>query len=130
MNIGIHFFDLLVWFFGLPEKCEVYLSEPNRMGGTLELERARVRWFLSVDGADLPEGYLASGKSAFRLITIDGQEIEFSDGFGDLHTRVYEEILQGRGFGIRDARSSIELVHSIRTGTVVSPPRDAHPLLA
>nr|MCU0982435.1 Gfo/Idh/MocA family oxidoreductase [Pirellulaceae bacterium] len=97
MNIGVHFFDLLGWLFGEPEHWEVHLRTPRKMAGLLELERARVRWFLSVDEDDLPESTRAAGKFAYRSMTLDGQEIEFSDGFTDLHTRVYREILAGRG---------------------------------
>jgi UDP-N-acetyl-2-amino-2-deoxyglucuronate dehydrogenase len=120
-NIGIHFFDLLIWLFGAPVGHVVHRHEPRRMAGFLELERARVRWFLSVDAADLPEPPQPGGRTTFRSITVDGQEIEFSEGFGDLHTRVYEETLAGRGFGIDVARPSINLVHALRQAKVVSP---------
>ena len=113
-NIGIHFFDLLLWLFGPVVACEVHLREVRRMGGYLQLERARVRWFLSSDSADLPFTPEPGVKTTFRSITVDGREIEFSDGFADLHTRVYEETLAGRGFGIEDSRPSIELSHCIR----------------
>ncbi|MBN1947356.1 MAG: Gfo/Idh/MocA family oxidoreductase [Bradymonadales bacterium] len=129
MNIGIHFFDLLMWLFGPVEHSEVHLNTSEKMAGALELERARVTWYLSVDGNDLPAGYLERGKSAFRSITIDGQEVEFSEGFTDLHTRVYEASLAGNGFGIEDARPSVTLVHQIRTGQVVTPTLARHPLL-
>jgi UDP-N-acetyl-2-amino-2-deoxyglucuronate dehydrogenase len=99
------------------------------MSGFIELERARVRWFLSVDKDDLPFYAKAGGKTTYRSITVDGREIEFSEGFTDLHTRVYEETLAGRGFGIKDARPSIQLTYSIRTAEI-SPKDDmAHPLL-
>jgi UDP-N-acetyl-2-amino-2-deoxyglucuronate dehydrogenase len=127
MNIGIHFFDLVLWLFGGVRKSEVHLREGRRMGGALELERARVRWFLSVEAADLPEASRKAGKAAFRSLTLDGREIEFSEGFTDLHTRVYERILEGDGFGIADARPSIELVYAIRTAPVVKPTEGAHP---
>ena len=100
------------------------------MAGLLELERARVRWFLSVDGRDLPAGYLEGGRPAFRSLTMDGEEIEFSEGFTDLHTRVYEGVLAGRGYGIEDARPSIELVHRLRHAPVTAPGGDPHPALA
>lgn len=124
MNIGVHFFDLLLWLFGEAEHAELHLKETRRMSGYLELERARVRWFLSVDEADLPTAVKESGKFAYRSMTMDGQELEFSDGFKNLHTRSYEEILAGNGFGIREARPAIELVHRINsldiqhTGTI------------
>ncbi len=127
-NIGIHFFDLLVWIFGRPRSHRVHLAEPRRMAGHLELERARVRWFLSVDRADLPTD-LGAGKTTFRSITVDGSEVEFSEGFTDLHTRVYQETLSGRGFGLEDARPSIELVHALRTSEVKPDEELAHSML-
>ena len=127
MNIGVHFFDMLMWLFGSVQECQVHLRQKEKMAGFLALERADVRWFLSVDADDLPPGYLEAGKPAFRSITIDGSEVEFSGGFEDLHTRVYEETLAGRGFGIEDARPSVELVHQIRTTEVSAGPK--HPLL-
>lgn len=127
-NIGIHFFDLLIWLFGAPLDRRVHLNEPRRMAGFIELERARVRWFLSVDRKDLPAAAQASNKTTFRSITVDGTELEFSDGFTDLHTRVYAETLAGRGFGIEVARPSIELVHALRnTETTTGAP--AHPFV-
>ncbi|MBL4687848.1 MAG: Gfo/Idh/MocA family oxidoreductase [Nannocystaceae bacterium] len=129
MNIGIHFFDALMWMFGPPQKTVVHLRDQRRMSGVIELERATVRWFLSVDGDDLPEGYLAEGKHAYRSMNIAGEEVEFSRGFADLHTRVYEDILAGGGFGIEDARPSIELVSKIRTADVSSAAGQRHPVL-
>jgi len=113
-NIGIHLFDLLIWLFGSVRACAVQAREPRRARGELELERARVRWFLSADAADLPLSAEPGAKTTYRSITVDGSEIEFSEGFTDLHTRVYEEVLAGRGFGIEDSRPSIELTHRIR----------------
>jgi UDP-N-acetyl-2-amino-2-deoxyglucuronate dehydrogenase len=113
-NIGVHFFDMLLWVFGSVQESRVYLAEDTRTCGHLELERARVNWFLSVDRSDLPKTGLKPGQMTYRSITIDGQEAEFSEGFTDLHTRVYEETLAGRGFGIADARAAIQLVHEIR----------------
>jgi UDP-N-acetyl-2-amino-2-deoxyglucuronate dehydrogenase len=130
MNIGIHIFDLLLWLFGPLERSTVHLRDRRRMAGLLELERASVRWFLSVDWDDLPASHQQQGKYAYRSITVDGQEIEFSEGFGDLHTRVYEDILAGRGFGIADARPSIELVYAVRSGDVTPLSHSAHPFLA
>jgi len=128
-NIGIHFFDLLLWLFGPAGESRVYHADPRRMSGFLELERARVRWFLSVDPADLPFAVEPGRRSTYRSITIDGQELEFTEGFTDLHTRVYERTLAGQGFGIEDARPSISLVYRIRTAPL--SPRDdvAHPFL-
>lgn len=119
-NIGIHLFDLLGWLFGEAGECRVHLSNPKRMSGFVEFQRARVRWFLSVDPADLPFESVPGKLSTYRSITIDGEEVEFTEGFADLHTRIYEEILAGRGFGIDDARPSLELVHRIRTMEVAS----------
>jgi UDP-N-acetyl-2-amino-2-deoxyglucuronate dehydrogenase len=119
-NIGIHFFDLLIWLFGGVQESVVHLLQPEKAAGVLELERANVEWHLSLDAADLPAEHVQkNGRATFRSISVDGEEIEFSEGFTDLHTRVYEEVLAGRGFGIDDARSSIELVHSIRNAKVV-----------
>jgi UDP-N-acetyl-2-amino-2-deoxyglucuronate dehydrogenase len=125
-NIGIHFFDLLVWLFGGVQRSEVHLREPRRMGGFLELEHANVRWFLSVDATDLPFVAEPGVRTTYRSITVGGQELEFTEGFSDLHTRVYERTLAGEGFGIADARPSIELVHRIRTGPIVQNPEGKH----
>lgn len=122
-NIGIHFFDLLLWFFGGVQDMAVFHSDPYRMSGWLEMERARVRWFLSVHRDDLPEAARQAGKTTFRSITIDGQEVEFSEGFTDLHTRVYEKTLAGEGFGIPQARPSIQLTYDIRRA-FISPVDD------
>ncbi len=138
LNIGVHFFDLLLWLFGPAATIAVHHSDPQRMAGYLELERARVRWFLSIDPADLPFPVEPGARSTFRSITVDGEEIEFTEGFTGLHTRVYEETLAGRGFRIADARPAIDLVYRIRTAEVRAgavrpgPGRDAavaHPLL-
>jgi UDP-N-acetyl-2-amino-2-deoxyglucuronate dehydrogenase len=117
-NIGIHFFDLLIWLFGGVEQSEVHVHEQKRAAGVLTLERADVRWLLSVDAADLPFTPAPGAKATFRSMVVDGEQLEFSDGFTDLHTRVYEEILAGRGYGIADARPSIELTHQIRNAPV------------
>ena len=128
-NIGIHFFDLLVWLFGDVESQEVHLKQPRRMAGAIALERARVRWFLSVDARDLPFSPEPGGRATFRSITVDGEEVEFSEGFTDLHTVVYREVLAGRGFGLDDVRPSIDLAHRMRMQEPVSPGPDAHPRL-
>ena len=126
-NIGIHFFDMLIWLFGRVEHSEVHLATPTRTGGYLELEHAEVEWFLSIDRGDLPE--TAGQKTTFRSITVDGREVEFSDGFTDLHTRIYEEVLAGRGFGLDVVRPSIQLAHDIRHADVTGVPAIAHPFL-
>jgi UDP-N-acetyl-2-amino-2-deoxyglucuronate dehydrogenase len=128
-NIGIHFFDLLLWLFGAVSDCRVHYADAKRMAGYLELKHARVKWFLSVDVADLPFAASAGGISTHRSITIDGEEIEFTQGFTDLHTRVYQETLAGNGFGIADARPSIALVQRIRATRVSRPDDTAHPWL-
>ena len=115
MNIGIHFFDLLLWIFGKVEGVEVRRREASTMEGTLALERATVKWLLSVDPVHLPAGPDGKRRDVWRAFTVDGEEVEFSEGFEDLHTRVYREALAGRGFGIDDARPSIDLVHRIRS---------------
>jgi UDP-N-acetyl-2-amino-2-deoxyglucuronate dehydrogenase len=127
-NIGIHFFDLLMWLFGNVRRTEVHIKERNRMAGFLELERADVGWFLSVIPADLPFKAIPGAKSTYRSITLDGEEVEFTDGFGDLHTRIYENIFRGQGLGIEEARPSIALVHTIRHAPPVKPSGGAHPL--
>jgi len=126
-NIGIHFFDLLLWLFGDAGDIKLHHADTERMSGFLELEHARVRWFLSVDVNDLPASAKAGGKTTFRSITVDGEEIEFSEGFTGLHTRVYEETIAGRGFGIVDARPSINLTHRIRTAPLSPLNGLAHP---
>jgi UDP-N-acetyl-2-amino-2-deoxyglucuronate dehydrogenase len=113
-NIGIHFFDLLVWLFGDVQRSEVHLREAKRAAGTMELATADVQWYLSAESVDLPFAPEPGKKTTYRSITVDGEQLEFSDGFTDLHTRVYEEVLAGRGFGISDARPSIELSYRIR----------------
>jgi UDP-N-acetyl-2-amino-2-deoxyglucuronate dehydrogenase len=127
-NIGIHFFDLLIWLFGPVQHSEVHISEPRRTAGFIELERATVQWFLSMDRNDLPPQAVEKHKTTFRSITIDGKEVEFSDGFTDLHTKVYEETLAGRGFGIEDVRPSIALAHDIRVAIPTGINSDTHPI--
>ena len=124
-NIGIHFFDLLIWLFGDVQDAEVHLREARRGAGTLQLQRARVRWFLSCEASDLPFPAEPGGKTTHRSIQIDGDEIEFTEGFTDLHTRVYEEVLAGRGFSIADARPAISLAHRIRTVPLGAAPAAA-----
>ncbi len=113
-NIGIHFFDMLMFLFGEVKNFKLEISEPRKMKGTLELQNADVSWFLSIDYADVPESEKEAGKRTYRSILIDGEEFEFSKGFTDLHTKVYRDILNGNGFGIEDARPSIELVQAMR----------------
>ena len=127
MNIGVHFFDLLQWLFGSCDHSEVHHRSPRRMAGFMSLEKARVRWFLSTDYNDLPAECKEKGDFAFRSMQLDGQEIEFSRGFKDLHTQVYEEIIAGRGSRISDARPAIQQVYEINQLEVVSPQGNTHP---
>jgi|SRR5690625_16925 len=126
-NIGVHFFDMLMWLFGPAQTTELYVREKNRMGGFLELPNADVEWYLSLEPDDIP-AEAGVGQRTFRTISVDDEEIEFSGGFTDLHTRLYEETLNGNGFGINDARPSIELVHKLRTMDItVRPTGIIHP---
>jgi UDP-N-acetyl-2-amino-2-deoxyglucuronate dehydrogenase len=129
LNIGIHFFDMLLWLFGPAAASETHLHQMDRMAGRLELQHATVRWFLSVNRDDLPAASVAAGKPAFRSLTMDGEDIEFSDVFGDLHTAVYRRTLDGQGFGLEDARPAIDLVYRIRHDAVLERPADPHPML-
>lgn len=113
-NIGIHFFDMLIWTFGPVRGSEVMVHEHDHAQGYLELEQGRVSWFLSIDYNHIPEDIKKSGKRMFRTLSLEGEQIEFSEGFADLHTASYQQVLEGNGFGIADARPSIELVHAIR----------------
>lgn len=125
-NIGVHFYDMLHFVYGKLQQNVVHLRTPTKAAGYLEYERARVRWFLSVDFNDVPEAERAKGKRTFRAITADGADIEFSEGFTDLHTRSYEEILAGRGFGLEENRVAIETVAQIRSAPLVND-SDMHP---
>jgi UDP-N-acetyl-2-amino-2-deoxyglucuronate dehydrogenase len=113
-NIGIHFFDLLIWLFGPVVRSDVHTRTEWRTGGELVLRRADVTWCLSIDAGDLPSEQRAQNQTTFRSIVVDGEDVEFSGAFTDLHVRSYEEVLAGRGFGIDDARPSITLAHMIR----------------
>jgi len=128
-NIGIHFFDMLSWIFGETKRNIVHLSMPNKAAGFLELKNARVRWFLSLDQNDLPSSTVEKGQRTFRAITIDGEEIEYSEGFTDLHTLTYKEILAGRGFGLKDARQSVEIAYTIRNAKPEGLSGDYHPFI-
>ena len=128
-NIGVHFFDMLHYIFGAQQANVVHANAETYAGGYLEYEHARVRWFLSVDYADVPEAQKEIGQRTYRSITVDGEEIEFSGGFTDLHTRSYEEILAGRGFGLEENRVAIETVSTIRNAAVAPLTGDYHPFL-
>jgi len=129
-NIGIHFFDMLIWIFGKPLTNTVHWNDETSSSGYMELERARVRWFLSIDENMLPDKAQAENKRTYRSIQVDDQEIEFSDGFTDLHTVSYLEILAGRGYGLDAARPSIELAYQIRTSKPIGMVGEYHPFLA
>jgi UDP-N-acetyl-2-amino-2-deoxyglucuronate dehydrogenase len=117
-NIGVHFFDMLHFVYGALQMSTVHLNTPSKAAGYLEYEHARVRWFLSIDVNDVPASEGTKGKRIFRAITANGQHIEFSDGFTDLHKKSYEEILAGRGFGLQENRAAIETVAAIRSAPV------------
>jgi UDP-N-acetyl-2-amino-2-deoxyglucuronate dehydrogenase len=129
-NIGIHFFDMLAWIFGPIEEMRVHLAEPTRAAGMLRLKRAVVRWYLSLEKSDVPQALRDKGKTTFRSLTVGGEEVEFSEGFTDLHTAVYREILAGRGFGLEDARRSVTLAHDIRAAQPArGAPEFVHPFV-
>lgn len=128
-NIGIHFFDMLIWIFGKVQVNIVHVAEENKAAGFLQLERARVRWMLSIDANDLPPQATEQGMRTFRSITVDGKEMEFSGGFTDLHTISYQKILEGKGFGIEAARPSIQTVFTIRNTNPIGIRGDYHPML-
>jgi UDP-N-acetyl-2-amino-2-deoxyglucuronate dehydrogenase len=128
-NIGVHFFDMLTWVFGEASGNTVHMINEQKAGGLLKLQHANVRWFLSVDYLDIPEDVRKAGKRTFRSLLMGDQEIEFSDGFTDLHTEMYREIIAGRGFGLMDARESIDIVYHIRNDKPVGLKGDYHPIL-
>jgi UDP-N-acetyl-2-amino-2-deoxyglucuronate dehydrogenase len=128
-NIGIHFFDMLLWLFGPVQHSTVHLHTHDRAAGYLELERARVRWFLSINADTLPPEVAAAGKRTYRSLTLDGEEIEFSDGFTELHTHSYREVLGGGGFRLSDARPAVVLAHDIRHAVPQGPTDTCHPLV-
>ena len=125
-NIGVHFYDMLHFIFGKLQQNMVHYSGEAKAAGYLEYERARVRWFLSIDANDLP-AEVKGKKPTYRNIDISGEQLEFSEGFTDLHTTSYQEILAGRGYGLADARHCIETVNVIRTAKIAAPGASAHP---
>jgi UDP-N-acetyl-2-amino-2-deoxyglucuronate dehydrogenase len=127
-NIGVHFFDMLTWIFGNVKENIVHVFQEDKVAGYLQLEKANVRWFLSIDNNDIPENIKETGQRTFRSIKVDGEEIEFSNGFTDLHTTTYQNILSGKGFGLEDARSSIETDYNIRNSNPIGLKGDYHPL--
>lgn len=128
-NIGIHFFDMLCWIFGEPKTNEVHLHSHDRAAGFLELERARVRWFLSINDKTLPKEIKEKGQRTYRSIRIDNEELEFSDGFTDLHTKSYWAILNGNGFGLEESLRSIQIVYQIRHKKPLGAKGDYHPFV-
>jgi len=126
-NIGVHFYDMLTWIFGEVKENIVHLKTPYANAGYLELKNARVRWFLSVKYDYIPDEIKATGQRTFRSITVDGEEIEFSGGFTELHTRSYEEILKGNGFGLDEAKNSINIVSTIRNLEPIGLKGEYHP---
>ena len=126
-NIGVHFFDMLTWIFGDVQENIVHVSETHKAAGYLCLEKARVRWFLSIDTNDLPQYIKEKNQRTFRSIIIDKNELEFSEGFTELHNKSYEEILKGNGFGIQEARKSIATVYTIRNSVPIGLKNDFHP---
>jgi len=128
-NIGIHFFDMLGWIFGEVKNNVVNISEYNKAGGYLELKNARVRWFLSLDYKDIPAEAKEKGQRTFRSVTVEGEEVEFSEGFTELHTATYREIIAGRGFGLDQARQSVITVYTIRNARPIGLQGNYHPIL-
>jgi UDP-N-acetyl-2-amino-2-deoxyglucuronate dehydrogenase len=129
-NIGVHFYDMLGWVFGDLVKNEAHLKQADASAGYLEFKHAKVRWFLSVNYEYIPEAIKATGQRTYRSISVNGKEIEFSGGFTDLHTASYQHILDGKGFGLEEARNSIEIVSDIRNQSVVRNESDVHPFVS
>lgn len=127
-NIGIHFFDMLIWIFGDVKENITHRLEEDKASGYLELEQARIRWYLSIDADDLPDAVKERGQRTYRSITMDDEEIEFSHGFTDLHTQTYQEILSGKGYPLEESKKSIEVVYTIRNAEPVGCKGDYHPL--
>lgn len=127
-NIGVHFYDMLQWVFGEMKQNTVHIHTHDRAAGYLEFEKARVRWFLSINYDVIPQEVKERGLRTYRSITLDGEEIEFSGGFTDLHTLSYKDILEGNGFKISDAKKAIEIVHSIRNAATVGLKGEYHPM--
>lgn len=128
-NIGVHFFDMLSWIFGKPIINDVHIYQKDLSAGFLQLEKARIRWFLSINSDNLPKNIKEKGQTTFRSIEIDGEKIEFSGGFTDLHTMSYKDILSGKGFGLEHAKTSIQIVHAIRNMKPIGIRGEYHPLL-
>jgi UDP-N-acetyl-2-amino-2-deoxyglucuronate dehydrogenase len=128
-NIGVHFYDMLMYIFGSLKKSVVHLSKADKAAGYLELEHARIRWLLSLNADDLPKQAIEADQRTYRSITMDGEEFEFSGGFTELHTRSYEKILEGSGFGLSDVKPVTELIHDIRVAEPIGLKGEYHPFL-
>jgi UDP-N-acetyl-2-amino-2-deoxyglucuronate dehydrogenase len=126
-NIGVHFYDMLQWVFGDVKRNIVHVATHDRVAGYLEFEKARVRYFLSINENTLPKEIRELGKRTYRLLEMDGEEVEFSNGFTDLHTESYKKILAGNGFGLDEVRPCIEIVHDIRNAQPIGVVGDYHP---
>jgi UDP-N-acetyl-2-amino-2-deoxyglucuronate dehydrogenase len=120
---------MLTWVFGSVTESIVHVLKPDKAAGLLRLQQANIRWFLSIDYNDIPAEVRQTGKRTFRSLTMEGTEIEFSDGFTDLHSEVYRQIMAGHGFGLKDARQSINIVYQIRNGSPIGLQGDYHPFL-
>ncbi len=129
-NIGVHFYDMLSWIFGDVQENIVHIHKKDRAAGYLEFENARVRWFLSINSEYLPKEIKDKGQTTYRSITIDGEELEFSGGFTDLHTMVYKDILSGKGYGLDAARTAINIVHNIRSAKPIGAKGEFHPFVS
>ena len=128
-NIGIHFFDMLCWVFGPVQEVRLHSMSPMKAAGYLEFANARVRWFLSIDRSDLPPAATNAGKTTFRNVTINAQDLEFSEGFVDLHTQSYAHIIDGGGYPVSEARQAIEIVETMRHLDVITGGSDRHPII-
>ena len=128
-NIGIHFFDLLSWIFGELKGSTVHLLQSEKAAGVLQLQRANIRWFMSLDYQDVPAETKKCGKRTYRSLSVENEEVEFSDGFTELHTESYRQLISGKGYGIDDARRSVEIAHQIRNATPIGIKGDYHPYL-
>lgn len=128
-NIGVHFYDMLSWIFGDLKENIVHVHDRQKAGGYLEFEQARVRWFLSIDYQYIPQEIKDKGQRTFRSISVEGEELEFSGGFTDLHTETYKNIIDGKGYGLEEARQAINIVHDIRHNTPIGLKSDYHPLI-
>lgn len=128
-NIGVHFYDMLCWIFGPVQQNVVHIHTHDRAAGYLEFEKARVRWFLSINIDTIPADIIASGKRTYRSLSINGESFEFSEGFTELHTESYRRILKGEGFELEEARNAIQIVHDIRKQTPIGAVGDYHPFV-